>query len=113
MKAKDSTILPILTHVLGVFFSFLPALIILLATKDEHVKKHARSALNWQFSRLIYSAASLILVLVAIGIIFLLIISLLNIVFSLVASVKASNGEVYDYPFSIHFFKNPAHKNRR
>ncbi len=104
MKSNDRT-LAIFTHVLGLFFGFLAPLIILLFSKSDYVKKHAKKALNWQFSRLIYAAVSLILILILVGILFIFALALLNIVFCIIAAVKAGNDELWDYPLSIRFFK--------
>lgn len=104
MKSNDRT-LAIFTHVLALFFGFLAPLIVLLVSKSDYVKKHAKKALNWQFSRLIYSLASFILILVLVGIFFLLALAVLNLIFCIIAAVKAGNDELWDYPLSIRFFK--------
>lgn len=104
MKSNDR-VLAILTHVLAIFFGFLAPLIILLVSKSAYVKKHARKALNWQFSRLIYALVSAILVFLLVGILFLIALAVLNLVFCIIAAVKAGNDELWDYPLSIKFFK--------
>jgi|SRR3989338_2694695 len=103
--AKDNTI-PVLTHILGLFTGFMGPLIVLLVTKDAYAKKHAKKALNWHFSLIIYYIISFILVLVLIGFVFIIVFAILNIVFSIMAAVKASNNEIWDYPLSIKFFKS-------
>ena len=72
---------------------------------DKYNKKHAKAALNWQFSALIYTIISFVLIIVLIGIVLLVVIGVLNLVFSIIAAVKAGNGEVWKYPLSIKFFK--------
>ncbi len=104
MKPNDR-VLAILTHVLALFFSFLAPLIVLLVSKSDHVKKHAKKALNWQLSRMIYSLVSAILVFLLVGIFFLAALGVLNLVFCIIAAVKAGNDELWDYPLSIKFFK--------
>ena len=106
-KQKDGdTTLPVLTHVLGLIAAPLSTLIILLATKDEYAKKHARRALNWQLSFIIYYIISLILILVLIGIVFVVILIVLHIVFSIIAAVKASKGMLWTYPLAIPFLRD-------
>src|SRR3989338_11085306 len=95
---KEDTALPLLTHILGIFTGFIGALIILLVTNDEYAKKHARRALNWQLSLLIYYIISFILVLVLIGFVLIGILAILNIIFCIIAAVRASNNNLYDYP---------------
>lgn len=96
--------LGILTHLLGLFTGFLGPLIILLATNDKKGKDHSRYALNWQFSALIYSVIGGILSMVFIGFIILGAVSILNIIFCIIATVEASKGELWNYPLSINFF---------
>ena|SRR3989344_6386681 len=103
---KEDTTLPLLTHILGILTGFIGALIILLATNDEYAKKHARRALNWQLSLLIYYIISFILVLVLVGFILIGVLALLNIIFCIIAAVRASKGELYTYPLTIQFLKD-------
>jgi len=102
-KHKDQT-LPVLTHILGWLTSFVGPLIILLTARDKDLKKHAKRALNWQFSLIIYMIISVILMLVLIGFVLIVILAILNIVFSIMAAVKAGHGEHWRYPMSINFF---------
>lgn len=103
--AKQSNILPILTHILGLFTGFLGPLILLLASEDALTKKHAKVVLNWQFSLIIYSIISAILMIVLIGFIGFVVLGILNTVFSIIGAVRASEGKVWKYPMSIRFFK--------
>jgi len=104
--AKDSNnTLAALAHILGIFIGLWGPLIILLASKDENVKKHAKNALNWQLSSIIYYIVSFILMLILVGFLLLFAIYIVNIIFSIIAAVKASEGETWKYPVSIPFFK--------
>ena len=102
----DTKTLVILTHILGIVAGFIPSLVILLVSKDELVKKHAKNALNWQISFLIYYIISMILIFIIVGILLVVALIILNIVFCIIATVKANNGEIWKYPLSIKFFKN-------
>jgi uncharacterized Tic20 family protein len=66
---------------------------------------HAKAALNWQLSLMIYLIVSGILVFVIIGILLLAALGIMNVVFCVVAAVKAGEGEVWKYPLSIPFFR--------
>jgi len=90
--------------------TFLGPLIIYLVKKDEHpfIADQAREALNFNLSVLIYSIAlgivSFILTLILIGLLlFLLFIPLAIawVVLTIMAAVKANNGEAYRYPLTI------------
>lgn len=105
-KSGDSdNTLGILSHLLGLFTGFLGPLIIFLVAEDKAGKNHSRYALNWQFSFLIYSIAGAILSMIVIGFFVLGVAWILNIIFCIVATVKASKGELWGYPLSIPFFK--------
>ena len=104
MQEKDNS-LSVITHILGLIVGFLGPLIILLVTKDEEVKKHAKTALNWQLSVIIYAIIGAILIFVFIGVLVLIALFILDIIFCIMAAIKASNGELWDYPMSIRFLK--------
>lgn len=103
-KTQDNT-LPILIHILGLLTGFLAPLIIYFVTKEEYVKNHAKTALNWHFSLMIYFVISGILVIVLIGFLAIFALAIMNFVFCIIAAVKANNNEVWKYPMSIPFFK--------
>ena len=90
--------------------TFLGPMIIYLVKRDEHpfIADQAREALNFNLSVLIYSIAlgivSFILTLILIGfLLFLLFIPLAIawLVVTIMAAVKANNGEAYRYPLTI------------
>ncbi|PWJ63294.1 DUF4870 domain-containing protein [Rathayibacter iranicus] len=97
----------IVMHVLGIFFTFVPSLVVFLVFKGRglFLEAHAKSALNFHLTVLIAYAAGTILSLVLVGIVVFLVVPILVIVFSIIAAVRASAGEYYTYPLSIPFFK--------
>jgi hypothetical protein len=105
MPKKQDTTLPVLTHILGLFTGFLGPLIILLVTQDKNSKNHAKYALNWQFSLMIYFFVSIILAFVLIGFLFLFALFVLDLIFSIMAAVRAGDNKLWQYPLAIHFFK--------
>ncbi|MBA3544703.1 MAG: DUF4870 domain-containing protein [Chthoniobacterales bacterium] len=94
---------------LGLFFHFLGhilgPLIVWLVKRGEsaEIDAHGKESLNFQLSMLIYDAVALILRFVLIGIPILVLLWVLNTVLVIVASVKASEGELYRYPLTIRF----------
>lgn len=116
----------ILTHILAYLFSFLAPLIVLLASEREWVRTHARRALNWQLSLIIYVivlsviltvSAPLIIIGVGLVIAILAIIGMvaagvLDIVFVIIAAIRAGEGRVYDYPLTIPFVPDPKPRRR-
>jgi uncharacterized Tic20 family protein len=73
--------------------------------RDEHpfVAMHAREALNFNLSVLLYIVVAGLLSLLLIGIPLLIAVGIAWFVLTIVAAVKASNGEEYHYPFAIRF----------
>ncbi|MEX0329913.1 MAG: DUF4870 domain-containing protein [Puniceicoccaceae bacterium] len=83
-------------------------LIVYLVTKDDpesSIPAHAKESLNFHISMYIYGFISLLLFVVVIGMILLPLIALATAVLSVVGAVKASNGEVYQYPATIRLVK--------
>lgn len=102
---KSDRTLAILAHVLGLFTSFIGALIILLVAEDSFSKANAKEALNWQLSMIIYTIISIILMFVLIGFLLIGLLALANLVFCILAAVKASENENWKYPLTIRFIK--------
>lgn len=102
-RTQEDTTFGAITHILALFTWVVGPLIVLVATEDEFVKENARNALNWQIMFSIYLFISFVLVFLLIGIVFLLIIPLLDLAFCIIAAVKASDGEAWEYPITIDF----------
>lgn len=105
--SSDERTMAILCHVLGIFFWIFPALIIYLIKKDEstYVAEHAKEALNFQISITIFYIISGILVLLLIGLLMIWLVYMANIIFCIIATIKASDNILYKYPFNIRLVK--------
>lgn len=96
---------------LGVFFHFLGhifgPLVVWLSKRHEggDIDAHGKEALNFQLTWLIYDIVAFILCFLLIGIPILILLWLANIVLVIIASIKASEGELYRYPLTIRFIK--------
>lgn len=97
----DNRTFAAITHVLAIFTWVIGPVIILVATDDMFVKENARNATNWQIMFTIYAFISGLLILLVIGFVFLVILGFLNLVFCIIAAVKASEGEAWKYPATI------------
>lgn len=96
----------ILTHIGGIFVGFIPSLIVYLAvTGNPWLKEQARNALNFQLTMLIAYVVGWILTFVLIGVFVLAAVWIAIIVFSIIAAVKANQGETYKYPLTIELIK--------
>ena len=72
---------------------------------SPEIDAHGKESLNFQISMLIYDAIALILCIFLIGIPILIALWVLNTVLVIIASVKASERKLYQYPFTIRFIK--------
>ena len=94
---------------LGVFLHFpghlLPPLIVWLVKRGDspEIDAHGKESLNFQISMLIYNIVAAVFCLILVGFVFLAILWVLNAVFVIIASIKASEGKFYHYPMTIRF----------
>lgn len=105
LSPADEKLWATLVHIGGIFFNFIPALLgyLLLKDKGPFVRTHTATALNFQLTMLIASIVGGILTIVIIGIFILAAVGVLIIVFSIIAAIKANQGQPYTYPLSIKF----------
>lgn len=101
---SDEKTLAILSHVLTLAVGFLAPLIIYLIKKDESafISNHAKESLNFQVTIWLII---IVLFITIIGILLIWLVGLLALVLVIVATIKASEGKLYKYPFSLRIFK--------
>jgi uncharacterized Tic20 family protein len=100
--ANGDTTLAALAHASALVAAFFgPLLFLLLADDDDElVQENAKNALNFQIVLLIATLIAAILVLAFIGILLLPLLGVIDLIFVLIGTVKASNGEIYAYPLT-------------
>ena len=105
MSPADEKLWATLVHVGGIFFSFIPALVGYLVLKDRgpFVRAHVIAALNFQITVALAYIVGSVLSIIVIGLFILLAAWAVNLIFSIIAAVKANQGEFYTYPLSIKF----------
>ena len=93
-------IVPVIGSVIG-------PLIVWQIKKDEFgfVNDQGKEAVNFQISILIYVIVSAVLCLTCIGFVLLPAVYIFDLIFLLIAAVKANDGECYRYPLTIRFIK--------
>ncbi|MFW6321561.1 MAG: DUF4870 domain-containing protein [Halohasta sp.] len=101
--SNQDTGLAIVAHIAGFVTSILGPLLIYLLADDEFAKRNAANALNWQLMVVIYGIIAGVLSLIVIGFALIPLILLLNLVFCVVAAIKASKGEAWSYPITYDF----------
>jgi uncharacterized protein len=105
LSPSDEKLWATLVHIGGIFFSFIPALIGYLILKDKgpFVRAHTATALNFQITMAIAYVIGYILIFIVVGIFVLIAVWVLIIIFSIMAAVKANQGQPYTYPLAIKF----------
>ena len=108
--SKDERLWGMLAHVLALsgyigvpLGNLLAPLVIWLVKKDQSqfVADQAKESLNFQISLTIYAIISGLSILVLIGIVLLPLVLFAGAILTIVAAVKANNGEFYRYPLTI------------
>lgn len=101
---SDEKTMALLSHVLTLVFPFLAPLIIFLIKKDESafIAAHAKESLNFQITLLLIV---ILLCVTVVGIIGLPVVGIADLVLVIVATVRASEGKLYKYPFALRLIK--------
>lgn len=105
--SKDERTMAMLSHLLSIFVGFWAPLIIWLVKKEEmpFVDDQAKEALNFQITMMLAFIVAGILIVVVIGILLVLGLFVANLVFCIIAAMKANDGERYRYPFALRLIK--------
>jgi len=104
---SDEKTLAILSHILTLVAGFIAPLVIFLIKKDESkfVSDHAKESLNFQITVFLGFIVGIILMIVIIGILLIWAICILDLILVIIATVRASEGKIYRYPFCIRLIK--------
>ena len=89
------------------FGNLLGPLIIWQIKRDSmpFVAEHAKESLNFQITVSIAVVVSLALFIVLIGMLLLPLIGIVALILTIVAAIKANNGETYRYPFTLRLIR--------
>lgn len=82
-----------------------PLLIYSMKKDVPLIRAHSRNSLNFQLSITVYLLISMVLILVVVGVALVGILVVLQVVFVIIASLKADKDELYHYPLTIEFVK--------
>jgi len=104
---SEEKTMALLAHVLTFVSNIIAPLIIYLVKKDDSsfVAFHAKESLNFQITMLIAFIVSILLWVVIIGFFITWLLGIADLVLVIVATMKASEGKLYRYPFSIRFIR--------
>jgi uncharacterized Tic20 family protein len=82
-------------------------LVLWLIKREDHpfIDEQGKEAVNFQITMCIALLISALLIFVAIGLFLLPVLVILDVVLTIVAALKAADGEPYRYPFAIRILK--------
>lgn len=80
------------------------ALWLIKRSSSREIDLHGRIVMNWLLSEIIYGVLFGLLCFILIGFPFLIALGIVAFVYPIVGAIKASNGEIWNYPGSIRFF---------
>lgn len=107
--SQEDKTLALLTHLSGIVLSFIVPLVIWLTNKDKADKgwlnDQAKEALNFQITIAIGYAICMVLAFIIIGGLLMPIVWLVNLIFCILAGMKANEGVAYRYPFALRLIK--------
>lgn len=99
-KNRKNTTTAALAHVLGFLTGVIGPAIIYIVSDNEFTKRNAARSITWQIFFTIYLILSIFLSFAFIGILLLPLVGIADLVFSVIATIKASDGKEWEYPFT-------------
>jgi uncharacterized Tic20 family protein len=107
--SQEDKTLALLTHLSGIVLSFIVPLVIWLINKDKADKPfltdQAKEALNFQITVAIGYAICTVLTAILIGALLMPLVWIVNLIFCILAGIKANEGVSYRYPFALRLIK--------
>ena len=106
MSTKDERMMAMFCHLGGIIGGFILPLVIWLIKKDEspYIDYHGKEALNFQITMLMAHLVAGFLACFTFGLSSLAVLAI-SIIFCVMASTAANNGERYRYPMCIRFIQ--------
>ncbi|WP_227396469.1 DUF4870 domain-containing protein [Jeotgalibacillus aurantiacus] len=104
-RVSDERLVAGLMYFTSFFTAIIGPLVLWFVKRDSlFVQKHGYMYLNFVISYFLYQAAAGFLIVFGIGIVLNVILGVLMIIFTVLAGIKALQGEVYHIPLTIRFF---------
>ena len=108
MNPSDEKLWAALVQLGGIFFGIVPALIgfLLLRTRGPFLREHTVAALNWQITLLLAYFVGVVTSVLLIGFLIIAAAGVMQLVYGIIATMRAYNGQLYTYPLAIRFVQN-------
>lgn len=107
--SQEDRTLAMITHLSGILLSFIVPLVIWLSNKDKADKAflndQAKESLNFQITIAIAWVVAIVLSALLIGFLLYPVIMIVNLIFCILAGIKANEGVAYRYPFALRLIK--------
>ena len=107
--SQEDKTLALLTHLSGIVLCFIVPLIVWLTHRDKpdraFLNDQAKEALNFQITMAIAYLICKVLIIILIGALLLPVVWVINLIFCILAGIKANEGVAYRYPFAIRLIK--------
>ena len=107
VPTSDEKTMSMIAHAGGIFFGFLPALIVYLTKGNEsaYIKEEAKEALNFQITLAIAYTISTVLIIVLIGLLMMFAVWVGSVILMIMATMAVNNGKAYRYPMTLRLIK--------
>jgi uncharacterized protein len=106
-SSKEERTLAMLCHLLAIFTGFIGPLVVWLIKKDEMplVDDQGKESLNFQITILLAQVVSGLLACLIIGFVLMAVVMVYDIVYIIIACMKANEGQRYRYPLCLRLIK--------
>lgn len=103
VSESDAKMWSLAAHLGGFLLSWVVPLVVYLVYRDRSpfIRQHAAEALNFQVTLFIAYVVSALLIVVLIGMFTFVATAVLSLIFAVMASVAAANGQPYRYPMTL------------
>jgi len=103
VPTQDEKTIALLTHLSFFLFPFIAPLVIYIIKKNESafIAAHAKEAFNFHVAGAVAFIICFILIFLLIGIPMLVVLGLYGTALTIVGIIRASEGRIYEYPFTI------------
>lgn len=108
MNPSDEKLWAALVQLGGIFFGIIPALIgfLLLRHRGPFLREHTIAALNWQITLLLAYFVGVVTSVLLVGFLIVAAAGVMQLVYGIIATMRAYNGQLYTYPLAIRFIQN-------
>lgn len=98
---KDGRLLAIIAHVSYFFLPIILPLILMFVKEDDpFVRHHARQALVFHLLLIAAGAVAGFLTILLIGFLLLPVVAIFGLIYTIIATIRAADGQYYRYPIS-------------